>query len=451
MAQEKESITGYSESRYQELVELDKKHFLHPTSSIKQQQEKGPALIFTEGKGIYVKDIKGKSYLDGFSSLWNVNVGYGRTELGQAAMDQMEKLAFSSCFSTFSHEPAILLSAKIAELAPESLNTVFFTSGGSESNDTAFKLVRYYWMLKGQPEKKKIISRRRSYHGVAMGSTSATGLAAFRTFTNSPLPDFFQVDNFSIEALLELIETEGPDTIAAFISEPIQGTGGVILPPDNYFTQVREICDKHNILFIADEVITGFGRTGKNFGIEHFGVTPDIICFAKGVTSAYIPLGGLIISEQIHSDLKELSNGIFFHGYTYSGHPTSCAVGLKNLEIIEQENLVENARMMGEELLRGFQWLQKEHAIVGEVRGIGLMGAIELYKDKTTNERFESPIAPGLAAELLNNGLICRGVTYEGSDMLAFAPPLVINQEEIAKIIEIIDKVLLNFEQGLGR
>jgi putrescine---pyruvate transaminase len=434
-----------------ELQELDKKHFLHPTSSIKQQQEQGPAFIFTEGQGIYLKDIHGDTIIDGLSSLWNVNVGHGREELGQVAMEQMTKLGFSSSFMTFSHEPAIRLATKLAELTPGDLNTIFFTSGGSESNDTAFKLIRHYWMLKGKPEKKKILSRKRSYHGVAMGATSATGLDAFRHFTNSLAPDFYHVDNDSIESLKNVIEKEGPETIAAFISEPVQGTGGVLPPLENYFKEIRKICDQYEILFIADEVITGFGRTGKYFGIEHYGVIPDLMSFAKGVTSGYVPLGGVIISEKIHQDLIELSNGILFHGYTYSAHPTACAVALRNLEIIERENLVENARVMGQTLLEGFQWLQKEHDLVGEVRTLGLLGAIELVKDKVTQEKFKDPIAPKAVAEIMKCGLVCRGVTYEGSDTLVFAPPLVINQQEVNQIIDILDTALLNVKKELGK
>ncbi|MFD1706426.1 aspartate aminotransferase family protein [Siminovitchia sediminis] len=423
------------------LAEWDKKHFLHPTSSIKQQQEEGPALIFTEGKGIYLKDTEGKEYIDGLSSLWNVNIGHGREELGKVSMEQMAKLGFSSTFATFSHEPAIQLAAKIAEITPEGLDTVFFTSGGSESNDTAFKLVRHYWKLKGLPDKKKIVSRRKSYHGVAMGATSATGLKPFRDFTTSLAPDFYYVDS-TPEAFKAFIEAEGAETIAAFISEPIQGTGGVHLPPQDYFKEIKAICEEHNILFIADEVITGFGRTGTFFGVEQFGIVPDLMSVAKGITSGYAALGGVIISREIHNDLIELSDGLFMHGYTYSGHPTACAVALKNIEIIEEEDLVNNSKLMGEEMLQGFKWLQQEHEIIGEVRGLGLMGAIEIVKDRKTNERFADPLAPKIVAESLKRGLIHRGVIYEGADTLIFAPPLTIDKYEINKMINILNEAI---------
>ncbi|MFD1707899.1 aspartate aminotransferase family protein [Siminovitchia sediminis] len=428
------------------LAEWDKKHFLHPTSSIKQQQEEGPALIFTEGEGIYLKDIHGKKFIDGLSSLWNVNVGHGRKELGEVAAEQMSKLAFSSAFATFSHEPAIQLAKKIADITPEGLNTVFFTSGGSESNDTAFKLVRHYWKLKGQPDKKKVVSRKKSYHGVAMGATSATGLKPFRDFTTSLAPDFYYVES-SPEAFRAFIETEGADTIAAFISEPVQGTGGVHFPPKDYFKEIKSICEENDILFIADEVITGFGRTGTFFGVEQFGIIPDIMSVAKGITSGYAALGGVIISEKIHQDLIDLSDGLFMHGYTYSGHPTACAVALKNIEIIEREDLVANSKAMGEEMLAGFKWLQQEHDIVGEVRALGLMGAIEIFREG--NERFAEPLSPKIVAESLERGLIHRGVIYEGADTLIFAPPININKYEINKMINILHDVLSVVEKNI--
>ena len=432
-----------------ELSELDKKHYLHPTSSIKQQQENGPAFIFSEGEGVYLKDISGKTYIEGMSSLWNVNIGYGRKELGEVAMEQMTKLAFSSSFSTFSHEPAIRLASKLAEITPVNLTATFFTSGGSESNDTAFKLVRHYWKLKGDPERKKIISLKRGYHGVATGATSATGISAFRELTNSLAPDFLHAEAFCTASLRELMETEGPETIAAFIAEPVQGAGGVHIPPLGYFGEIRELCNEFGILFIADEVITGFGRTGKMFGMEHWGVTPDIMCFAKGITSGYAQLGGVVISEKIHKDLIELSTETLFHGFTYSGHPVACAVGLKNLEIIEREQLVENARLMGAELLKGFKWLQKEVDIVGEVRGLGLLGGIEIVKDQANHLRFSSPLAPKIAAEAAKRGLIFRFVVFDGSDTLVFAPPLVINKQEIEQIISILYDTLREVKKGL--
>ncbi|WP_042352215.1 aminotransferase family protein [Bacillus massiliigorillae] len=436
----KESTVG------QELAELDKKHFIHPTTAISQQQANGPAFIFTEGNGIHLTDVNGKTVIDGMSSLWNVNVGHGREELGEAAKQQMSKLAFTSSFSTYSNEPAIRLATKIASLAPGNLNAVFFTSGGSESNDTAFKLARHYWILKGQPNRKKIISRTKSYHGVAMGATSATGLKPFRDFTNSNAPDFYYTEGMSSAALRETIEKEGPETIAAFITEPVQGAGGVNIAPEGYFQEVRDICDEYGILMIADEVITGFGRTGTFFGMEHFGVVPDMLCFAKGVTSGYAQLGGVIMSEPIHQDFIALSKDTLLHGYTYSGHAMACAVGLKNIEIIERENLVENSKLRGEELLKGFKKLQSKHKIIGHVRALGLIGGIQIVKDQQTGEGFDAPLAPRIVNEAAKRGLIIRAVVFD-QDTLVFAPPLVITKQEIEKMIDILDETFQAIEE----
>ncbi|WP_223594864.1 aminotransferase family protein [Neobacillus bataviensis] len=437
------------ENYVRELEELDKKHFLHPTSPIQQQQTDGPGFIFTKGEGVFLEDIKGNRVIDGMSSLWNVNIGHGREEIGKTAMEQMSKLAFNSCFSTYSNEPAIRLAAKLAEIAPGNLTATFFTSGGSESNDTAYKLARHYWILKGQPEKKKIITRTKSYHGVAMGATSATGLKPFRDFTNSLAPDFYYVDHFSTSALRELIEIEGADTIAAFVAEPVQGAGGVHIAPEHYFKEIREICDQYGILWITDEVITGFGRTGTYFGIEHYGVVPDMMCFAKGVTSGYAQLGGVMISEKMHQDFKELSTGTLLHGYTYSGHAMACSVALKNLEIIERENLIENAKQMGAEMLAGFRQLQSKHSMIGEVRALGLMGAIEIVKDRQTNERFATPLAPLIVSEAAKRGVVVRAVVFDGQDTIVFAPPLIINQEEIVQMMKILSETLSAVENTI--
>ncbi|RSK23925.1 aspartate aminotransferase family protein [Bacillus sp. HMF5848] len=413
----------------QHLAELDKKHFLHPTSSIQEQQSSGPAFIFKKGYGIYLEDIQGNVVIDGMSSLWNVNVGHGRKNLAEAAKKQMETLAYSSCFATFSNEPAIKLAAKLAQLAPPPLTATFFTSGGSEANDTAYKLARHYWLLKGEPARKKIIARNRSYHGVSMGATSATGLKPFRDFTQSLAPDFFHVDHFEVTALRALIEQEGPDTFAAIVAEPVQGAGGVHVPPADYFKKIKDICTEYGILLITDEVITGFGRTGKMFGMEHYeGVTPDMMCFAKGVTSGYAQLGGVMISEQMHQDFTQLSQGTLLHGYTYSGHATACAIALKNIDLLEQEDLVENAKLRGAELLDGLRSLAVDFDIIQSCRGLGLMAAIE----------FTGGLAPQIVKEAANRGLICRAVTFDNQDTLVLAPPLIITNEEVEKIITIL-------------
>ncbi|TCP30193.1 putrescine aminotransferase [Scopulibacillus darangshiensis] len=440
------------------LIEWDKNHFIHPTSSIKEQQEAGPKCIFEEGNGIYLKDIDGKEYIDAMSSLWNVNIGHGRKELAQAAEEQMSKLAFSSAFSTFSHEPAIRLAKKIAGLTPGDLNAVFLTSGGSESNDSAFKLARHYWMISGKPERRKIISRKKAYHGVSAGATSATGIPEFWKMGGMLVPDFLHVETpyeigteEAINSIRKMIEQEGPETIAAFLAEPVQGAGGVIIPPDDYFRGVRKLCDEYGILFIADEVITGFGRTGKMFGLEHWDVVPDMMTFAKGVTSGYFPLGGVAVSDSIHDVLKEHSTGTLFHGFTYSGHPAASAVALKNIEIIENEGLVENAQKMGEELLKGFRQIKEQIDIVGDVRSIGLLGAVELVANPDTNKRFtpERKVAAKVIQALHDRGVICRAVTYDSTDIIAFAPPLIITREQVNDLVQTLHDAILEVRKTI--
>lgn len=440
------------------LAELDKKYFIHPTSSIKQHQEHGPKLIVDKGEGVYLTDIEGNVFIDAMASLWNVNVGHGRKELAEAAAKQMEKLAFSSTFSTFSNEPVILLAEKIASLAPEGLNGVFFTSGGSESNDTAIKIVRHYWKIQGKPERRKILSRTRGYHGVAAASTSATGIPQFWDMAGDYRDDYVHADppynrttEETIQSMREVIEREGPETIAAFIAEPVLGAGGVIIPPDDYFAKVREVCDEYGILFIADEIITGFGRTGKMFGMENWGVVPDLMTFAKGVTSGYIQLGGVVISDAMYDVLKEKSEGVLFHGFTYSGHPTAAAVGLKNIEIIEREGLVENSRKMGELMLSRFKEIKSQLNHVGDVRALGLIGAVELVRNPETNERFSSDlmVAPRVIEELHKRGVICRAVTYENTDIIAFSPPLTMNEEEVNTMTEKLHDSIKEIEKTL--
>lgn len=431
------SVIESAQKKYEELAELDKKHYFHPNTSFKVQKEDGPGFIFTEGKGIYLKDVRGREVIDSLSSLWNVNIGHGRAELAEAAAEQMKKLAFSSTFAGNSHEAVIQLAKKVADMTPGDLNYTYFTSGGSEANDTAFKVARYYWKMKGRPNKKKIISRTKSYHGVSVGSSAATGLAPFRDFP-SLAPDFLYVDS-SIEAIKEMIEREGAENIAAIISEPVQGSGGVNLPPENFFKELRALCDQNEILLIIDEVINGFYRTGTNFGIDNFGIVPDIMCIAKGISSGYAPIGGMVITERLKEELTDLTDGVFMHGYTYSGHPMCCAVALKNLELIEEEKLNENVNFMGAELLKGFKYLQEKHEGIGNLRQIGLLGAIEFFKDIESNTRYEDPLAPKVVAEALNHGLLGRAIIYEGQDTLAFAPPFCITKEEVKKMISIID------------
>ncbi|MFD1707418.1 aspartate aminotransferase family protein [Siminovitchia sediminis] len=438
-----------NEALRQELVELDKKHFIHPTSSLQEQQEKGPSIIFDRAEGVHVYDINGKKYLEGMASLWNVNIGYGRKELAEVAKEQLEKCAYVNSFSGFSNEPAIRLAAKIAEITPGDLNAVFFTSGGSESNDSAYKLVRHYWKAKGKPEKTKIVARKRAYHGVASGSTSATGIEPFHDFTTSLAPGFVHVDPDDPEAFRKLIEEEGADTIAAFLTEPVQGAGGVNFPKEGYLQEIRKICDEHDILFIADEVINGFGRTGKMFASEHFGIVPDVLLLAKGISSGYIQLGAVVIREKLHKDLIEHSPGVLMHGFTYSGHATACAVGLKNIEILENENMVENSRVMGDLLGEKLKELQKETDIVGEVRHLGLLGAVEIVKDQETGERFAEKLTPKIVAEARERGLILRNVVYWEKDTIVYSPPLCMTEEDVNEFASILKEAILEVQKSL--
>ncbi|MFD1037467.1 aspartate aminotransferase family protein [Virgibacillus byunsanensis] len=442
-----------------DLIELDKKHFIHPTSPIQQQQEKGAKVIFEKGEGIYLTDRMGNTFIDAMSSLWNVNIGHGRKELAETAAKQMEKLAFSSTFSTFSHEPAIKLAEKIASITPGHLNAVFFTSGGSESNDSAIKLVRHYWRIQAQPNRRKIISLKRGYHGVAAGSTSATGIPEFWGMAGHMMTDFTHAEspyenntNQAIDSLRQVIETEGSDKIAAVLVEPVQGAGGVLIPPADYLQEVRDLCNEYGVLLVLDEVITGFGRTGKMFGMENWGVVPDMITFAKGVTSGYFPLGGVVVSDQIHEVLKEKSKGTLFHGFTYSGHPAAAAVALKNIEIIEREDLVENSRQMGSVMLNGFQHVKEDLNIVGDVRAIGLLGAVELVQDPKTNKHFspDAQVAPKVIEALHERGVICRAVSYGNSDIICFAPPITINENQVNTMVGKLHDSILAVQKQLS-
>ena len=437
---------------HQTLLEKDKKQlhpFFHPTG------HQNP-LVVERGEGVWLHTTDGRQILDGLAGLWNVNIGYGNRELPEVARDQMNNLAYTSNFAGMTNPPSILLAEKLAGFAHPNLNMTFFTSGGSEATDTAFKTARYYWRRVGKPTKIKIISRHYAYHGITMAATSATGYKKYQDAFGGLLPDFLHIPNpnpyryegdikagetvgqAAARALEEAILREGPETVAAFIAEPIQGAGGVIVPPDDYFPLIREICDKYEILLIIDEVITGFGRTGQMFALWRWeGVRPDIMAFAKGVTSGYHSLGGIQLSDEIREAiLSAPEDEAWFHGFTYSGHPTACAVALKNIEIIERDNLTENAKQMGARLLEGLQSLT-EFPNVANPRGRGLLCGLEIVKDKETRE----PDPKG--ASKVINACLERGLRVRPlGNSIAFAPALVINQEEIDKIVEILGGVL---------
>ena len=434
-----------------QLIKDDQDHLIHPLHHPSEHLE---PMVYVRGRGAMVTDIQGRDYIDGLAGLWNVNVGHGREELGKAAADQMGELAYYSCYTGSSNVPAIQLADKLIELAPKNMQAVFFTSGGAESNESAFKTARFYWKAKGKPDKIKIISRFNAYHGVTLQAMSATGMAPYWKMFEPRVPGFVHIPTCypyrqegakpgetagqtAARLLEEAILREGPDTVAAFIAEPIHGGGGVIYPTDDYFPLVRQVCDRHQVLFIADEVITGFCRTGKWFAMEHWKVNPDILSFAKGVSSGYLPLGGIMVSKAIKEAMDTVKlEDRWMHAYTYSGHPTCCAVGIKNLEIMEKERLWERAAVMGKRLHEGLHAAFDDHPNLGDIRsGKGLLAAVELVEDKATKKMFDpdKKIGPRLMQEMTKRGLVTRARL----ENIFFSPPLVITEAELDRMISI--------------
>jgi adenosylmethionine-8-amino-7-oxononanoate aminotransferase len=429
------------QTRLEELGALDEAHLIHPLYHPKAQ---AGAVILERGEGVWLWDVNGNRYLDGLSSLWNVNAGHGRTELAQAAYEQMSRLAFNNSYTGFANPPSIQLAKRLVDLAPGDLNAVFFTSGGGESNESAFEMARYYHAIRGRPDKLKIIARHDAYHGVTNAAMAATGMPIYWENFGPRPPGFFhalapnpyrlgddaeETTRLALESIEEIVQQERADTVAAVIAEPVQGAGGVIIPPPSYLRGLRELCDRHDILFIADEVITGFGRTGRWFGLEHVGVQPDILSFAKGVTSGYIQLGGIIISRRIQEEIAAQPLATrWMHAYTYSAHPTACAVGLANIDLIEREGLVENAARMGERLAAGLREIGGM-PVVGDARSFGLLGRVEVVADKATKQPFELSQNAGnrITAALRERGVITRN----RNDVICLAPPLCVNADEM--------------------
>jgi 4-aminobutyrate--pyruvate transaminase len=430
------------------LVKLDIDHMLHPVTNLHQHALTGP-LVLERGSGSRIWDTDGKEYIDGFAGLWNVNVGHGRSVLAEAARQQIETLAFAPTFFGLATPPAIQLAAKMAQLYPGPVNHFNFTSGGAESNETAIKIARYFWSIQGKPEKTTILSRLQGYHGIAMGSLSATGIPAYwqhfgprpagfihltapYAYRNAGELDEAGFVDALVRELEETIEREGAHTIAALIGEPVQGAGGVIVPPEQYWGRVKQVLDRHDILLIADEVITGFGRTGTLFGVQQYGIVPDIVSIAKGITSGYIPLGAVGVSDRIYQQMIE-PDQMFMHGFTYSGHPVACAVALRNIQIIEDEDLPANAGEIGAYLLDRLQELAP-HQNVGEVRGKGMMMKVEIVSDKRSKAKLDPALnaGPRLQEATRARGLIVRC----SNDGIAIAPPLVLTRVEADRIAE---------------
>ena len=432
---------------------LSSDHHLAPFSDFKQLKEKGPRII-THAKGVYLWDSEGNKILDGMAGLWCVAIGYGREELADAASKQMRELPYYNLFFQTAHPPALQLAKAISDIAPEGMNHVFFTGSGSEGNDTVLRLVRHYWAIKGQPSKKVIISRVNGYHGSTVAGASLGGMTYMHEQGDLPIPGIVHIpqpywfgeggdmtpDEFGVwaaEQLEKKILELGVDNVGAFIAEPIQGAGGVIVPPDTYWPKIKEILAKYDILFVADEVICGFGRTGEWFGSDFYHLKPDLMTIAKGLTSGYIPMGGVIVRDEVVRVLNE--GGDFNHGFTYSGHPVAAAVGLENIRILSEEKIVERVKSETAPYLQKRLRELSDHPLVGEVRGVGMLGAIELVKDKATRERYVGKGAGMICRTFcFNNGLIMRAV----GDTMIISPPLVITFAEIDELIEKARKCL---------
>ena len=426
--------------------QLSNDHHLAPFSDFKQLKEVGPRII-THAKGVYLWDSEGHKILDGMAGLWCVAIGYGRDELAEAASKQMRELPYYNLFFMTAHPPVLELSKAIAEIAPEGMNHVFFTGSGSEGNDTMLRMVRHYWAIKGQPNKKTIISRKNGYHGSTVAGASLGGMTYMHEQGDLPIPGITHIaqpywfgeggdmspEEFGIWAanqLEEKILELGVDTVGAFIAEPIQGAGGVIVPPATYWPRIKEILAKYDILFVADEVICGFGRTGEWFGSDFYDLKPDMMTIAKGLTSGYIPMGGLIVRDEVVAVLNE--GGDFNHGFTYSGHPVAAAVALENIRILREEKIIEKVHAETAPYLQKRLRELNDHPLVGEVRGVGMLGAIELVQDKATRKRYEGRGVGMICRQFcFDNGLIMRAV----GDTMIISPPLVISKDEIDELV----------------
>jgi putrescine aminotransferase len=437
----------------------DAAHFLHPFTDHQALAAKGVRVI-TRGEGVYVWDSEGVRILDAMSGLWCVNVGYGQESLVEAAAQQMRTLPYYNAFFQTTTPAATALAERLAGLAPPGFGHVFFTASGSDANDTVIRLVRRYWDLAGQPQRKVIVSRLNAYHGSTMAAASLGGMAAMHAQGGLPIPGIVHIDQphywahrhgaakgldreaFGLVAarwLEEKIAELGADHVAAFIAEPVQGAGGVIVSPSTYWPEIQRICDRHGILLVSDEVVCGFGRTGRWWGCETFGAKPDLLTFAKGVTSGYVPLGGVMVGERVARLLIE-QGGEFEHGYTYSGHPVACAVALANLDLIEQQRLVERVREdTGPYLAQQLAKLQP-HPMVGEIQTCGLMAAVQLCRNVSSGEAFAPEIAIGMVCRkhCFDSGLVMRAV----GDRMIVAPPLVITRAQVDEMVGLIRQAL---------
>jgi 4-aminobutyrate--pyruvate transaminase len=441
------------------LATRDVETLVHPYINLASFRESGP-LIIERGQGVYVYDTEGKPYIEGMAGLWCTALGYGNEELVEAAATQMRKLSFAHLFTGKSHDPAIELGEKLKEIAPVPISKVFFCNSGSEANDTQVKLVWYLNNALGRPQKKKFISRMKAYHGVTIVAASLTGLPGNHRDFDLPLPGFLHAscphhyrfaqegeseEQFATrlaEELDALIVKEGPDTVAAFIAEPVMGAGGVIVPPATYFEKIMPVCAKHDVFMISDEVICGFGRLGTMFGSQKLGFRPDAISIAKMMSSAYLPIAGVMIPESMYQALLAESKkiGVFGHGFTYGGHPVSAAVALKAIEIYARDRIIEKAAERGSQFQARLKALNA-HPLVGEARGLGLIGGVELVADKRTKRSFAAQHGVGAKAVAFGEaeGLIVRSVL---GDVLTLSPPLVISGPEVDDLFDRLTRAL---------
>ena len=432
----------------QQLQDIDGQHHIHPFTDHKALMEKGTRII-THADGVYLWDSDGNKILDGMAGLWCVNVGYGRQELVDAATNQMQELPYYNNFFQTTHPPAIELSKALVDISPSQFNHVFFTNSGSEANDTVVRMVRHFWTLEGKPEKTVIISRENAYHGSTVAGSSLGGMKGMHAqggilhdIEHIAQPYWYRSssemnpEEFGLktaQALEIRIREIGEDRVAAFIAEPVQGAGGVIIPPDTYWPEIQRICKKYGILLIVDEVICGFGRLGEWFGSEYFDIEADLMPIAKGLSSGYLPIGGLMVGDRVAETVINKGSD-FNHGFTYSGHPAACAVALENIRILKDEKIIEKAKNELSPYLQK-KWLALgDHPMVGEARGVGMVGALELVKDKNTKTSYPSDQNVGTICRdfCFNNGLIMRAV----GDAMIICPPLVISYSEINELIE---------------
>ncbi len=440
----------------------DSAHYLHPFTDHKALAAHG-ARVIVRGEGIYIWDSEGKRMLDGMSGLWCVNVGYGRKELADAAYRQMLELPFYNSFFNTVNVPAIKLASALVEVAPQGFTHVFYADSGSEANDTVVRMVRRYWDLEGQPQRKVIISRHNAYHGSTVAAASLGGMKGMHAQGDLPIPNIVHIEqpyHFANGGCLSLEEYGiaaagrleqkilelGSDRVAAFIGEPVQGAGGVIIPPVTYWPEIQRICDQYGVLLISDEVICGFGRLGHWFGAQRMGARPDLMTFAKGVTSGYVPLGGVLVGERVARALVE-RGGEFHHGFTYSGHPVACAVALENLAILHRERLIEKVREdTGPYLQQRFEALS-DHPLVGLAETCGLVAGLVLVKRKNPVQTFAEDLSVGMVCRgyMFRNGIIMRAV----GDRMIIAPPLVISRAQIDEMIELIRVCLDQTQQDL--